>query len=415
MLTCVSASGHVLPPMMVYPRKKSVPENIREGAVPGTVFANSDTGWINANLFLEWFKFFIQQIPSARPILLIQDGHTSHTSIELIELARDNNIHLLCLPPHTTHVLQPLDVGVFKSFKANFSKACMKYLAKYPGRVVTVDKLASLVAEAWPLSLTTVNVLSGFKKCGIFPLNPGEVTDRQLAPSKAVCSQGASQTPQSQGSPLFTKEKEELFRKRYGENCDIRDPEYIAWLKIHHPEVDVSPSETSSLSSAKQGSVDSKVSKKRRREPARAKCLTNDSVLDEMKSKVKEKEEKEEEKRAKALEREEKRRQKEQNKRQKEERKQEKADVERKKKGRGNESLDDLVSNLKLSDSEKSGADSGVSDAVCPTCGVLFSTDCKRRWVGCDGCGDWYHVNCTYLKGKRRLPEHFFVRTVCER
>ena len=143
-----------------------VPENMREGAVPGTVFANSDTGWINANLFLEWFKFFIQQIPSARPILLIQDGHTSHTSIDLIELARENNIHLLCLPPHTTHVLQLLDVGVFKSFKANFSKACTKY-SKYPGRVVTVDKLASLVAEAWPLSLTTVNVLSGFKKCGI--------------------------------------------------------------------------------------------------------------------------------------------------------------------------------------------------------------------------------------------------------
>ena len=165
-LTCVSASGHVLPPMMVYPRKKCVPENMREGAVPGTVFANSDTGWINANLFLEWFKFFIQQIPSARPILLIQDGHTSHTSIDLIELARENNIHLLCLLPHTTHVLQPLDVGVFKLFKANFSKACTKY-SKYPGRVVTVDKLASLVAEAWPLSLTTVNVLSGFKKCGI--------------------------------------------------------------------------------------------------------------------------------------------------------------------------------------------------------------------------------------------------------
>ena len=149
--------------MMIYPRKKCVPENMREGAVPGTVFANSDTGWINANLFLELFKFFIQQLPSARPILLIQDGHTSHMSIELIKLAREYNIHLLCLRSHTTHILQPLDVGIFNSFKGNFSKACTKYLAKYPGRVVTVDKLASLVAEAWPSSLTMVNVLSGFK------------------------------------------------------------------------------------------------------------------------------------------------------------------------------------------------------------------------------------------------------------
>ena len=62
--------------------------------------------------------------------MLILDSHTSHTSIELIELTRENNIHLLCLPPHTMHVLQPLDIGVFKSFKANFSIACMKYFGQ---------------------------------------------------------------------------------------------------------------------------------------------------------------------------------------------------------------------------------------------------------------------------------------------
>lgn len=165
--------------------------------------------------------------------------------------------------------------------------------------------------------------------------------------------------------------------------------------------------------------VEAKVSKKRRREPAHAKCLTDESVLEEMKSKVKEKEEKEKENRAKALEREDKRRQKElklERKQQKKKRKRKKAGVERKKKRGGNESLVDLVSNLKISDSEESGADSGdtVSNAVRPTCGVLFSTDGKRRLIGCDGCGDWYHINCTYLKGKRQLSEHFSARTVCK-
>ena len=289
-LSCVSASGQILPPMMVYPRKKSVPDTLKEGAVPGTLFTSSESGWINTELYLEWFEFFLRHIPSTRPILLIQDGHTSHTSIELIDRARENNIHLLCLPPHTTHILQPLDVGVFKSFKSNFSKVCTKYLAKHPGRVITVDKLASLVGEAWPLSLTSVNVLSGFKKCGIFPLNPGEVTDRQLAPSKAVCSRDVTPNP-----PLFSKEKEELFRKRYEEKYDIPDPEYVAWLRLNHPDAEVSPSEASSLSSGKQGSVDSskvlaevlvlpepRAPKRRQREPARAKCITNDSVLEEL-------------------------------------------------------------------------------------------------------------------------------------
>ena len=123
-LTCISTSGVVLPPMTVYPRKKKVPDNVREDCVPNTLFTHSDTGWINADLFLEWFKFFIKNIPPTRPVLLIQDGHSSHVSTELVDLARENNIYLLCLPSHTSHILQPLDVGCFKSFKANFSKAC---------------------------------------------------------------------------------------------------------------------------------------------------------------------------------------------------------------------------------------------------------------------------------------------------
>ena len=112
------------------------------------------------------------------------DGHGTHMSNELIELAQSNGVHLLCLPSHTTHILQPLDVGVFKSFKSNFSKACSEYVAAHPGRVITRDKLASFVAEAWPLSLSPLNIMSGFKKTGIYPINPSEVTDRQIASSK---------------------------------------------------------------------------------------------------------------------------------------------------------------------------------------------------------------------------------------
>jgi len=66
-------------------------------------------------------QWFITVIPPARPVLLIEDGHGSHILIELIELARVNNVYL-CLPAHTTHILQPLDIGVFKSFKTFFPR-----------------------------------------------------------------------------------------------------------------------------------------------------------------------------------------------------------------------------------------------------------------------------------------------------
>ena len=261
-LSCVSASGVSLPPMMVYPRKRAVPDNCREGAIAGTVFASSENGWMNGELYLEWFKWFLQNISPARPVLLVQDGHGSHISIELIELACSNNVHLLCLPAHTTHVLQPLDVGVFKSFKSNFSKACSKYLAAYPGRVITTDKLAFLVAEAWPDSFTAVNIMSGFKKCGVYPLNPGVVTDRQTAPSKALYqkkTEGAEVSPTSSSPPLFSPEKEALYKERFDEKYDIFDDSgYIAWIKINHPEFALSPS----VSSGNTGSIDGSTSSK---------------------------------------------------------------------------------------------------------------------------------------------------------
>ena len=99
-LSGVSASGYVLPPMMIYPRKKCVPDKLKEGAVPGTLFKSSESGWVNSELYIEWFKFFLKQMPPVCPVLLLQDGHASHISVELIELAKENNIRLLCLPSY---------------------------------------------------------------------------------------------------------------------------------------------------------------------------------------------------------------------------------------------------------------------------------------------------------------------------
>ena len=81
-------------------------------------------------------------MPSTRPILLIYDGHASHLTIEVMEKARANDVHLLCLPSHCTHILQPLDVSVMSSLKNHFGKACKQFMAQNPGRVITEADLA---------------------------------------------------------------------------------------------------------------------------------------------------------------------------------------------------------------------------------------------------------------------------------
>ena len=453
-LSCVSATGYALPPMMIYPRKKVVPENFKEGAVPNTLFTNSENGWINTDRFLQWFGFFLRNIPPVRPVLLVMDGHGSHVSIELIELARTNDVHLLCLPAHTTHILQPLDVGVFKSFKSNFSKACSKYLAANPGRVITNDKLASLVAEAWPHSFTPLNIMSGFKKCGVFPINPGEVTDRQIAPSKAFRHQTPEIDQQNMdseeptldsSSPLFSPEKEALYRIRYEEQYDIDDPGYVAWLKINHPEAEVSDMFTESSMSlvseeqrsrSKSGCDSTQSSTKSSsdvlsevlvlpRPVARAKgrgkpalnskrtvCITDDEVLEELKSKEFEKAKAKKDKEVKKLKREQKREEKrlviEERKREREDKQLQKRKEKEEKQLVKEQRVKESVSPVHqlFSEMHLSGDDDSSEDAVCPKCGLVYA-DSGGLWVCCDGCSEWYDIKCTNIK-KRKVPEFYY-------
>ena len=188
-------------------------------------------------------------IPPLRPVLLVSDGHGSHITIDAIEYARSNEIHLLRLPSHTSHILQPLDLGVFKSFKTFFSKVCRQYMAKNPGRVVTEDILAALVGDTFAQSHTPPNILGGFKKAGIYPFNPGEVSDRQLAPSKAL----TKPTPQV---PTFSPEQIAGFEVQYAEDYDVQDVTYLAWKSIYHP----SPESVSNAATSTSASITSSVS-----------------------------------------------------------------------------------------------------------------------------------------------------------
>ncbi len=485
-LSCVSAAGFVLPPLMVYPRKKSVPDHVRQGAIPNTMFANSENGWSNKDIYLEWFRFFLH-IPPARPVLLIQDGHASHMSIELIELARANGIHLLCLPAHTTHILQPLDVGVFKSFKSHFFKSCHMYLTKHPGRVITTDVLASIVAEAWPHSFTPLNILGGFKKCGVYPINPGAVSDRQLAPSKAICPPKVptsnpdvpmpASPPFAPGSPPFTSEQEALYERRFEEGYDLPDPSYMVWLKITHPEAAVSApcSETaSSVSATRTASISGdfhesvastksvasvvescssdvlsdilvlpepqKPKRKQKRKPAlnsKTVCITDDEVLEGLKTQEVEKQEAEA---AKQLERKQKKQEREEKKAmQKQAKEARKKEKERKrlerektekdkrisKKPKANQ-VPDLVKkqpmrtrkqirvekmfeDLTVSDTESSSEDGAAT--VCPKCGAVYGDEDKLFWICCDGCDCWFDLKCTSVPSKHHVSDLYFCES----
>ena len=77
-LVCVSTSGYTLPPMVIYKRKNLTPELIW-GEIEGTIYGVSSSGWIDADLFYEWFhQHFLEYASSVWPLLLLLEEHSSH-------------------------------------------------------------------------------------------------------------------------------------------------------------------------------------------------------------------------------------------------------------------------------------------------------------------------------------------------
>jgi hypothetical protein len=60
-------------------------------------------------LMLQWMKFFFDNIPPARPVLLIYDGHDTHIFLELLMYCTSRGGIALQVPSHSTGITQGCD------------------------------------------------------------------------------------------------------------------------------------------------------------------------------------------------------------------------------------------------------------------------------------------------------------------
>ena len=131
-------------------------------------------GWMTAQAFAnDYLDHPIEhtKCTPTDPILLILDNHVSYVSISAIHKAKSNGIHLLTLHPHTSHRLQPLDIALYGPFKAYFNRAMDDWMQSHPGLMVRITNMSEFVRSAMVNSMTPKNILSGFEKAGIYPVN----------------------------------------------------------------------------------------------------------------------------------------------------------------------------------------------------------------------------------------------------
>ena len=176
---CASADGIVLPPYIVY-KAEHLWSTWCSGGPKGTRFNRSKSGWFESPHFLDWFKTIF--LPFSKKLdgtkILIGDNLSTHFCPDVLKMASDNNIKFVCLPPNSTHLCQPLDVSFFGPMKRVWREILDEH--KRQNR-----KSTTLAKEVFPALLDQLmekvfqtsnqNIKSGFKACGIVPLNPNEV------------------------------------------------------------------------------------------------------------------------------------------------------------------------------------------------------------------------------------------------
>ena len=80
----------------------------------------------------KWADLVLKPVFIVKPNwkLLIFDGHATHSTIPSLKKLEELKFKIFCLPSNSTHLLQPLDLAVFKSFKASWSYYCHEHETK---------------------------------------------------------------------------------------------------------------------------------------------------------------------------------------------------------------------------------------------------------------------------------------------
>jgi len=108
--------------------------------------------------------------------LLLVDGHSSHVNLRFINFCNQHDIILAILPPHSTHRLQPLDVGIFSPLSTAYSKEINRLIQSSHGfSRVTKRNFWTLFRTAWNSALTVENIRSAFATPGIYPIDQSKV------------------------------------------------------------------------------------------------------------------------------------------------------------------------------------------------------------------------------------------------
>ena len=220
----ISASGTLLPPVVIFKGKSIQSTWYRPEYIPSWLYTVSENGWTSNKIGLEWLRQVF--LPSTSPPtgewrLLLIDGHGSHATVDFMWECWINKIYIYYLLPHSSHVLQPLDLTCFSPLKTRYRSQIAELAHLDDTAPVKKERFLRYYEKARNTGLTVSNIRSGWATAGIEPWNP----DRVL--NQARISTVATQAPKT---PTKDRGSTTIGHKRMRSDQYLRTPQNRADL-----------------------------------------------------------------------------------------------------------------------------------------------------------------------------------------
>ncbi|XP_076652692.1 PHD finger protein 5a isoform X1 [Halictus rubicundus] len=173
---CTNATGtHKLPLLFIHKYAKPRAFKHLKQDLP-VIYKYQRCPWVNAEIFTDWYinyfkhsvKEFHLRERRVGKVLLLVDNFRGHVIPK--ELLEDEDFKFMYLPPNTTSLIQPLELGIITKCKRSFRASLLREILRYPGGLrafyvnYDIKDCIDFIAQSWSNNITSENIKNSWKK-----------------------------------------------------------------------------------------------------------------------------------------------------------------------------------------------------------------------------------------------------------
>lgn len=181
-----NAAGNLAPPMIMFNYER-IPSNIAVSVPDEWAIGKSESGWMCSSTFYEYmtnvFNPWLEKNNIEKPVFFFVDGHKSHLTHQLSNFCSKNGIVVVALYPNSTHILQPMDLSVFRPLKGHWKKAVTQWKMENLCKILRKENFAPVLQKALK-NVTKDCIQNGFRAGGLLPFGPDYIDMSKISKTK---------------------------------------------------------------------------------------------------------------------------------------------------------------------------------------------------------------------------------------